>query len=58
MALLVGGEVDAAERAYGWLAPASGPTGRGRSDGGRAWSTTPARETNMCAYVAVGVWHH
>ncbi|MDF9716156.1 prenyltransferase [Nocardioides sp. ChNu-99] len=58
MALLVGGEVEAAERAYAWCranqrADGSWPVkvvgDRVEDDGG---------ETNMSAYVAVGVWHH
>jgi len=58
MALLVGGEVAAAERAYDWC------LAHQRHDG-----TWPVRivgdvveddggETNMSAYLAVGVWHH
>jgi hypothetical protein len=58
MAMLVGGEVEAAERAYRWLfetqrTDGSWPmktTWRGVEDGGT--------DTNMVAYVAVGVWHH
>ncbi len=58
MALLVGGEVDAAERAYAWV-----PTMQ-RADG--SWpmkivggEVEDARgEVNMSAYLAVGVWHH
>ena len=58
MALLVGGEVEAAERAYDWV-----PTMQ-RADG--SWpmkivggEVEDARgEVNMSAYLAVGVWHH
>ena len=58
MALLVGGEVEAAERAYAWLFATQ------RADG--SWPIRLAdgvvedagADTNMCAYVAVGVWHH
>ena len=58
MALLVGGEVEAAERGYAWL------FGGQRTDG--SWPIRIAggrikdagADTNMCAYVAVGVWHH
>ncbi|WZH53568.1 MAG: prenyltransferase [Nocardioides alkalitolerans] len=58
MALLVGGEVEAAERAYGWC------RARQRSDG--SWPVKVvgtevvdhSGESNMTAYVAVGVWHH
>ncbi len=58
MALLVGGEVEAAERAYAWA-----PTMQ-RADG--SWPMRvvagevddPRGEVNMSAYLAVGVWHH
>jgi len=58
MALLVGGEAEAADRAYRWLFATQ------RDDGSwplaiRAGAVTdPGADTNMCAYVAVGVWHH
>src|SRR4051812_20068140 len=58
MALLVGGEVEAAERAYAWV-----PTLQ-RADG--SWPMKivggvvedDRGEVNMSAYLAVGVWHH
>jgi len=58
MALLVAGEVEAAERAYSWL------FGTQRADG--SWPMKldgdtvldAGTDTNMVAYVAVGVWHH
>jgi hypothetical protein len=58
MALLVGGQVDAAERAYEWV-----PTLQ-REDG--SWPMKivggevddPRGEVNMSAYLAVGIWHH
>lgn len=58
MALLVGGEVDAAERAYDWVLRTQ------RADG--SWPMKivndvvedHSSETNMSAYLAVGVWHH
>ena len=58
MALLVGGEPEAAARAYDWLfavqrADGSWPM---RTEGGAV--IDPAADTNMCGYVAVGVWHH
>lgn len=58
MALLAGGEVEAAERAYAWLfatqrADGSWPM---RLASGRV--EDEATDTNMTAYVAVGVWHH
>jgi hypothetical protein len=58
MALMVGGQVDAAERAYAWVARTQ------RHDG--SWPLKivhgeiedASGETNMSAYLAVGVWHH
>ena len=58
MALLVGGELDAAHRAYDWCLATQ------RQDG--SWPMRVAAgvvedasgETNMSAYLAVGVWHH
>ncbi|MGZ4457356.1 MAG: prenyltransferase [Nocardioides sp.] len=58
MALLVGGEVEAAERAYEWCLRTQ------RADG--SWPMTTlagvvddaSGESNMSAYLAVGVWHH
>ena len=58
MALLVGGEVEAAEAAYAWI-----PTIQ-REDG--SWPMKivngvvddPRGEVNMSAYFAVGLWHH
>jgi hypothetical protein len=58
MALLVAGEVDAAHRAYDWCVATQ------REDG--SWPMTVVAgevaeafaETNMTAYLAVGVWHH
>jgi hypothetical protein len=59
MALGVGGALCEAERAFAWLAATQ------RSDG--AWHTyylddkeveEPRLDTNVCAYVATGAWHH
>ena len=58
MALLAGGETEAAERAYAWLFRTQ------RTDG--SWPIRQTRgvvedagtDSNMCAYVAVGAWHH
>jgi hypothetical protein len=58
MALLAGGQVLAAQRAYDWCLDTQ------RADG--SWPMTvragvvvdDAAETNMTAYLAVGVWHH
>jgi len=58
MALLVGGQVEAAERAYDWCLRTQ------RHDG--SWPMEivvgeirdASGESNMSAYLAVGVWHH
>jgi len=58
MALLAAGEVAAAERAYAWV-----PTVQ-RADGSVPLKIVQGQvedasgETNMSAYLAVGVWHH
>jgi hypothetical protein len=58
MALLVGGQVEAAERAYAWV-----PTMQ-RYDGSFPMKIVGGvveddrGEVNMSAYLAVGVWHH
>lgn len=58
MALLVAGEVAAAERAYAWVPQVQ------REDGSVPMEIVEGRvrdasgETNMSAYLAVGVWHH
>jgi hypothetical protein len=58
MALLVGGQVEAAERALDWCARTQ------RSDGSWPMKLVAGEvedasgETNMSAYLAVGVWHH
>ncbi|HWJ81430.1 MAG TPA: prenyltransferase [Nocardioides sp.] len=58
MAMLVGGQVTAAERAYAWI-----PTMQ-RADGSFPMKIVDGRvedargEVNMSAYFAVGLWHH
>lgn len=63
MALVVAGFEESARAAYDWLAAAQ------RADGtwprewwvrrdGQLEVVDAAAETNMCAYLAVGVWHH
>ncbi len=58
MALLVGGEVAAAEAAYEWCRAGQ------RADGSWPMKIIVDRvedasgDTNMSAYVAVGIWHH
>ncbi len=58
MALLIGGEVGSAERALRWCATTQ------RTDGSWPMRTVAGAvedasgETNMSAYLAVGLWHH
>ena len=58
MALLVGGEVEAAYRAYDWCLATQREDGSWpmKLVGGRVEDASG--ETNMTAYLAVGVWHH
>ncbi|MFD9886778.1 prenyltransferase [Streptomyces alboflavus] len=61
MALDAAGEHAAAARAYEWLARHQNPDGSwyaAYADGDPDDVTDRGRETNFCAYVAVGVWHH
>jgi hypothetical protein len=61
MALDTAGEHEAAARAYDWLADHQNPDGSwyaAYADGDPERITDRTRETNFCAYVAVGVWHH
>lgn len=61
MALDAAGEHVRAEAAYRWLAEHQLPDGSwyaAYADGDAARPTDCARETNFCAYVAVGAWHH
>lgn len=59
MGLSIGGEFDAAEKAYRWLESI-------QLDDGSFWAAYKAgevdnherRETNFVAYVATGLWHH
>ncbi|MBR9805420.1 prenyltransferase, partial [bacterium] len=59
MALSIGGEFAAAERAYQWLA-------ENQLEDGSWWAAykdgkpydTDRRESNFVAYIATGVWHH
>ncbi len=59
MALAAGGRLPAAERAYEWLVSAQHDDGSWfnyyKADG----SVEDRRiDTNVCAYIATGVWHH
>jgi hypothetical protein len=58
MALLVAGRYDAADRAWRWVRRTQRHDGSWplRTVGGAVEDTSG--ETNMAAYVAVGVWHH
>ena len=58
MALLAAGEVEAAERAYAWVPDVQRDDGSVplRCVGGTVEDASG--ETNMSAYLAVGVWHH
>ncbi|MBW1603474.1 prenyltransferase [Streptomyces sp. JJ66] len=61
MALDTAGEHTAAEAAYRWLADHQLPDGSwyaAYADGAADTPTDRGRESNFCAYVAVGVWHH
>lgn len=59
MALDVAGCHEAARRAYGWLAEIQRPDGSWHNyylSDGRVEETK--LDTNVCAYIATGVWHH
>ncbi|MGH4027957.1 prenyltransferase [Actinomycetota bacterium Odt1-20B] len=61
MALDAAGEHQAAARAYEWLARHQNPDGSwyaAYADGDAEAVTDRGQESNFCAYVAVGVWHH
>ncbi|AXK34931.1 prenyltransferase [Streptomyces armeniacus] len=61
MALDAAGEHARAEAAYRWLAVHQLPDGSwyaAYADGDAARPTDRSRESNFCAYAAVGVWHH
>jgi hypothetical protein len=58
MALLVGGQVDAAHRAYEWCLATQQADGSWPMRFVAGAVDDPGAETNMSAYLAVGVWHH
>ncbi|MCF3119744.1 prenyltransferase [Streptomyces arenae] len=61
MALDAAGEHAAAGRAYDWLARHQNPDGSwyaAYADGDAHDVTDRGKESNFCAYVAVGTWHH
>ncbi|MBM9508085.1 prenyltransferase [Actinacidiphila acididurans] len=61
MALDAAGEHERARAAYTWLARHQNPDGSWYAayhDGDPERPTDHGSETNFCAYLAVGVWHH
>ncbi|GGZ22070.1 prenyltransferase [Streptomyces inusitatus] len=61
MALDAAGEDEAAARAYAWLLRHQNEDGSWYAayhDGDPDRPTDRSRESNFCAYAAVGVWHH
>ncbi|GAB4000538.1 prenyltransferase [Nocardioides marmoraquaticus] len=58
MGALVGGEVAAAEAAYDWCARTQRDDGSWPMRWQQGEVVDDSTETNMCAYLAVGVWHH
>lgn len=61
MALDAAGEHARAEAAYRWLAEHQLPDGSwyaAYDDGDATAPSDTARESNFCAYPAVGIWHH
>ncbi len=59
MALAAAGRLQAAERAYEWLAATQLPSGAWHAYYGYDGSVEDARmDTNVSAYVATGLWHH
>jgi MMP endo-(1,4)-3-O-methyl-alpha-D-mannosidase len=58
MGLALGGRFDAADRAWEWLLRSQQPDGAWPQS--YAWDGSildPDADTNMCAYIASGVWH-
>jgi hypothetical protein len=58
MALDAAGEHERAEAAYRWLAAHQNPDGSWYAAYTDGEPTDRGRESNFCAYIAVGVWHH
>lgn len=59
MGLMLGGRRCEAEHAFEWLASSQRPDGSWAQS--YAWDGSvedPDADTNMCAYIATGVWHH
>lgn len=58
MGLLAAGEVAAAEAAYDWCARTQRTDGSWPMKSVQGRVEDPSGETNMAAYLAVGLWHH
>nr|WP_202447047.1 prenyltransferase [Streptomyces sp. SID5468] len=58
MALDAAGEHERAAAAYRWLAERQNPDGSWYAAYVDGEPTDRGRESNFCAYIAVGVWHH
>ena len=58
MALDAAGEHRAAEAAYHWLISHQNPDGSWYASYTDGKADSAAKETNFCAYVAAGAWHH
>jgi hypothetical protein len=58
MALLIAGEVEAAEHALRWCAETQRPDGTWPMRFVHGVIEDASAETNMSAYLAVGLWHH
>jgi len=58
MALVVGGRLDEADRAYAWLQRTQEPDGAWRTKYVGETVLDATVDTNQVAYVAVGVWQH
>ena len=58
MAMLVGGQVEAAEHAYAWVPTMQRPDGSWPMKIVNGVADDERGEVNMSAYLAVGVWHH
>jgi hypothetical protein len=58
MALDAAGEHRRAEAAYRWLAANQNPDGSWYASYTDGVPDSTAKETNFCAYIAVGAWHH
>ncbi|MBC7374820.1 MAG: prenyltransferase [Frankiales bacterium] len=58
MALVLGGRLEQASRAYAWLRATQEHDGAWRTSYDGLAVLDPTVDTNQCAYVAVGVWQH